>query len=63
MEAPEAAVAAGEYPDSAGEEEAYPCKGCGEVSLNCFPGEVKGGIGMVCADLNGVVDSGRGEGF
>ncbi|OBT85593.1 hypothetical protein VE02_05158 [Pseudogymnoascus sp. 03VT05] len=31
MEAPEAAVAAGEYPESAGEEEAYPCKGCGEI--------------------------------
>lgn len=35
MEAPEAAAAAagGEYPESAGEEEAYPCKGCGEVSF------------------------------
>ncbi|ELR09236.1 Rho-type gtpase-activating protein [Pseudogymnoascus destructans] len=31
MEAPEAAVAAGDYPESAGEEEAYPCKGCGEI--------------------------------
>ncbi|KFY62681.1 hypothetical protein V496_04446 [Pseudogymnoascus sp. VKM F-4515 (FW-2607)] len=31
MEAPDAAVVAGEYPESAGEEEAYPCKGCGEI--------------------------------
>ncbi|KFY15783.1 hypothetical protein V492_01763, partial [Pseudogymnoascus sp. VKM F-4246] len=31
MEAPEAAVVAGEYPEESGEEEAYPCKGCGEI--------------------------------
>lgn len=38
MEAPEAAVApgVGEYPEE--EEEAYPCKGCGEVSFgDSFP--------------------------
>ncbi len=59
MEAPEAAVAAGgEYPESAGEEEAYPCKGCGEVSLfDCL----LGALGWLV--LTWMVDSGRGEGF
>lgn len=46
MEAPDAAVVAGEYPESAGEEEAYPCKGCGEVSFFYCPLEMgrPGGI-------------------
>lgn len=50
MEAPEAAVAAGEYPEESGEEEAYPCKGCGEVSDNLFRGEMGGGLGGLEGD-------------
>jgi hypothetical protein len=41
MEAPEAAVQAGEYLEEA-EEEAYPCKGCGEVSDKKFLGMTRG---------------------